>query len=187
MTTADKMKRTSNKTSRKNLFSEWIGEGRKPYTSEEKFKAGVAFMLMIALSLLLTSGTRVYNFMHFMDHESGFLPDSYSYQVVMFLMYASLSTIAIFFSYLGSRKTRKKLMLGATLAGAGISGMAALIVFLGTDFLTLNAFGQQAGLNANGFVAMYKNYFAQYGQLYMIPAIFALVSFGVKGFYRSRG
>ncbi len=172
---------------RGNLFSKWVGEGvNKAYSPKEKSHASLAFLGLIVLGVLLTSGTRLYNYEHFIHASRAFLPDDFSYQLSMFLMYGAFSLCAAGCAYVVSKKQRKKLMLGATLAAMGVSAIAVLALFFGIDFLTLAFYAHQAHVSAGAFGSMLKAYFVEYGGLYLIPIFLVMISFGVKGFYLRR-
>ena len=180
---------TKNQNARKrvNLFSKWVGEGlNKAYSPKEKSRASFAFLGLIVLSVLLTSGTRLYNYEHYIHANNFFLPDRFGYQLSMFLMYGALSLCAVGCAYVVSKKQRKKLMLGATLAGMGISAVVTLALFFGIDFLTLAFYAHQAHIGISAFSSMFKGYFVEYGVLYLIPALLVIISFGIKGYYLRR-
>ncbi len=170
-----------------NLFSAWVGEGaNKSYSPQERSKASGAFLGLVILAILLTSGTRLYNYEHYTHANNSFLSDGFGYQLSMFLMYGAFSLAAAGCAYVVSQKRRKKMMFGATLAAMGISALTVVALFFGLDFMTLAFYTHQSHLGVGALCNMLKGYFGEYGVLYAIPAFLAMISFGIKGFYLNR-
>ena len=178
--------RNGNKDKKTNLFSKWVGEANQSYSGKEMGQAFLTCLGLIALSLVLTSGTRLYNYDHFVNSQGGFLPDNFGYQLTMFLMYGVFSIAAVICSYITSHKNGKKLMLGATIAAMGLSAVMVLVLFFGLDFLTITFYVHQASLGFEAFGRMLNAYFVQYGILYLIPVVLAFISFGTQAYYKSR-
>lgn len=154
----------------------------KSVSSKTKFRAFGVFAGIILVSLLMTSAARVYNYNHFAEGLSGFLPDSFGDQVFMFSTYALLNIGALIYAYRNASKNKNKnsrLLLSASLVGVGVAGLLVLAAFFAFDFLTLvmvayrfhMGFGQEGNL--------LDAYLAQYGKLYFIPALISLMSFAL--------
>ena len=177
----------NNKNSKKsNLFSKWVGESNQKYSGKEMGHAFLACLGLVVLALVLTSGTRYYNYEHFINQEGGFLQDGFGYQLSMFLVYGILSIGAVLWSGVASHKNGKKLMLGAAMAGMGIAAIGVLALLAGLDFASILFYVHQANLSLGVFARMLNAYFMQYGILYVIPLILAAISFGVQAYYKNR-
>ena len=168
-----------------NFFCGWVGERPKNYSSKERGLAVFIFLGLIIVSLMLTSGTRIYNYEHFIKGQGGFLPDDVHFQWLMFAVYAAFSLGAVMAAYAHKKRqqSNKSLFLGATLAAMGISAVAVLMLMFGIDFLTLSFYAHQQHWGMSLFVHVLNAYFREYGLLYAIPLILMLIAFGVKAFY----
>ena len=181
-----KPQRNSTNSKKSNLFSKWVGESNQKYSGKEMGHAFLACLSLVVLALVLTSGTRYYNYEHFINHEGGFLADGFGYQLSMFLVYGILSIGAVLWSAVASHKSGKKLMLGAAMAGMGVAAIGVLALLAGLDFASIFFYVHQAHLSLGVLGRMLNAYFVQYSILYVIPLSLAAISFGVQAYYKNR-
>ena len=78
------------------------------------------------------------------------------------------------------------MLLGASVAAAGVAGLAILVLFFGYDLMTITVAAQEYHMGAMAHFALLKNYFGQYSWLYLIPAAFAAFSFAIFGINKNR-
>ena len=180
----------NNKNKKGNLFQNWIGAAQHAPSSQSKLEAIVLFAGMVILSILLTCGARIHNYNQFAAGESNYMPNSYGDQCIMFALYALINIGAMGYAWLNATKNKNNkenaMLLGASVAAVGVAGLAALMLFLGYDMLTLSLTAEVYHLGMMAHLTLLKNYFSQYGWLYFIPGAFAAFSFAIFGINKNR-
>ncbi len=173
-----------------NLFQNWIGAARQVPSSQSKLESIALFWGMVILSILLTCGARIHNYNQFAAGGNRFMPNSYFDQCILFSLYAYANIGAMTYAWFNVIKSKHhpdgSILLGASVAAAGIAGLSILVLFFGFDLLTINLLAETERLSATAHLMLLKNYFGQYDGLYLIPASFAVFSFGIFGINRNR-
>ncbi len=180
----------SNNNKKGNLFQNWIGAARQAPSSQSKLESIALFAGMVLLSILLTCGARIHNYNQFAVGETSFMPNSYGDQCIMFILYALINVAAMGYAWFNATKNKNNkessMLLGASVAAVGVAGLAVLVLFFAFDLMTINVAAQEYHMGAMAHFALLKNYFSQYGWLYLVPAAFAAFSFGLFGINRNR-
>ena len=181
---------SNNNKNNGNLFQTWIGAARQTPSNQSKIESITLFAGMVILSILLTCGARIHNYNQFAVGETSFMPNSYGDQCIMFILYALINVAAMGYAWFNATKNKNNkessMLLGASVAAVGVAGLAVLVLFFGFDLMTINVAAQEYHMGAMAHFALLKNYFSQYGWLYLIPAAFAIFSFAVFGINKNR-
>lgn len=164
------------------IFQEW-GLDFKGYTVNQKLKAFLYFCGIILVSVLLTSGDRIVNFLNYYENIRFYLDNTRDFQMWMFALYAFLNLSLMIYSYYKAKMIHENLYWVATAAAVGMGAIAVLMMLFVLDILTITLMGVRLHFTFISFSQAFIAYLSRYYIVYYFPVLLFFLSFTIRMIY----